>query len=162
MRYLISNHAISWYGARCSRMRRYVGSCSACSRLTSSKERPIGLTSLDLLARRFVMSTHPIKIDKTSRARAQPPRGRGALRCVVAGGPWWLARRRAHTILEVLPALAGDPFLDLRNDASSLLKDMKEHEQVLRTAVQHSVELTPIVAAQLTKLSVDLRTARKG
>ena len=80
----------------------------------------------------------------------------------MAGGAWWASPLGVHPCLEVVPALTGNPELSLRHAACVFAEHVQEHDQIPRAAVDHPVELRPVVAAQLPQLAFELRAPREG
>jgi len=79
----------------------------------------------------------------------------------VAGGPGRSARVLVHPLTEVLEPLLRDVDVGLRQGAGPLLQCVEEDEEVAGPLVQDPIEVSPVVAAQLPELPVDLRAVRE-
>ncbi len=71
------------------------------------------------------------------------------------------ARLLVHPPIEILPPSLGDVLVAGWNGPRSLLEYMEQDEESLRAPVQNAEEATPVVAAELPELSLDLTAVRK-
>jgi hypothetical protein len=81
-------------------------------------------------------------------------------RCVVterASGP-----RRVHADHCVGPPRTGNLDVRLLQTPRALLKDVEEHDEVLRTPIDDTKEPLAMVASQLPEFAFNLGTVRKG
>ena len=70
-----------------------------------------------------------------------------------------MTRDGAHSDFEVLPAPVCDLDLSLGNLATRLDEGVKEHEDVVRAAIQEPVMRVPKIWAEFAQLAVDLASA---
>jgi hypothetical protein len=79
----------------------------------------------------------------------------------VSRRPRWASPGSIHAALEVLPPILRHLDLLYRHLARVFPTDAEKDEEVLRSTIQNAIEVSSIVASQLTKLALDLRTVGK-
>ncbi len=79
----------------------------------------------------------------------------------MTNGTRWPTSRRVHASLEVPPTLVSDVDLALSDLGGALRKDMQQDDESPRSTVQHAIQLSTVMAAQLAQLPLHLRGMRK-
>jgi hypothetical protein len=79
----------------------------------------------------------------------------------VTGGSGPAARLFVHPPIEVLPTSLGHVLVAGRDVPRSLLEHVEQDEGTFRAPVKNSEEATPVVAAELPEVPLDLTAVRK-
>jgi hypothetical protein len=68
----------------------------------------------------------------------------------MAGRPRPSSRLGIHAILEVIPAVPRDCPVGFGDRSGALLEDVEQHEELVRTTVEHPEEQVAVVAPKLS------------
>ncbi len=80
----------------------------------------------------------------------------------MADGARWPPFGRVYPLFEISPPLLRDCLIGLRQLRRAFLQDVQQDEEVAGSLVEDAIQRPTVVAAQLPKWSLDLRTEGKG